>query len=153
MYQLHVQTFVSMLFRFLILKFNYFTLRHFQQHIINDLLIKVSVRIFCKKMRHFLKFSSKVEKWLCIRFICFSVCPSVQALSLTNIHRMFWKSYISFITPISLTILKMTCIRRIVHVQWRTKIFQYITANEGENFIRFQHSYFALKIMKLTNVT
>ena len=77
---------------------------------------------------------SKVEKCLCIRFVCLSVRLSIRALTLVNILQMSWNWYMLFISGIAWSVLKIVYIRRMVCLQRHTKVFRYITVYGEKRF-------------------
>ena len=63
----------------------------------------------------FLALFNKVEKCLCIRFVCLSVRPSVHALTVVNILQI--SLHMLFISDIEGTVLKMIRMRLSVLLQ------------------------------------
>ena len=49
----------------------------------------------------------KVEKYLYMRFVCLSVCPSMHSLTVVNILQISLNLYMLFISDIERTILKL----------------------------------------------
>ena len=86
------------------------------------------------KYSRVLTLSNTVEKCLCIRFVCPSVCLSVRALTLINILQMSWNWYMLFISDIAWTALKMVYIRLTVCLKRHTNFFRYIKAYGGKIF-------------------
>ena len=88
-----------------------------------------SKRMECifKCVLQFLIISNTIEKRLCIRFVCLSVCVR----SFVNILQTSLNLQILFISDIKWTILKMICMGLSLRSQKHTKVFRCISAYRG----------------------
>ena len=81
------------------------------------------------------------------------ICLPVQALTLVNILQLSLNLYILFISDIAWTILKMVCMRVMIHLQRHTKVFQYIMAYEEKIFKEYFNMFILqVNFIKLTYV-
>ena len=92
-------------------------------------------RIWIQKSKflEIFRLSNKVEKCLCIQFVCLSVC---HALILVNIYQMAWNLNMLLMSNIAWTVLKIVYMGLMVHLQRHTKVFWYIMADRGGGFKR-----------------
>ena len=79
---------------------------------------KTSFKVKKKVIFLLLTLSSKVEKCLCIRFVCLSF----HALTLVNILQTSWNLNMLFISDKAWTVLKMVYIRQMVCLQRHTSL-------------------------------
>ena len=96
---------------------------------------------------------NKVEKCLCIWFVCLSVHPSVHALTLVNFLHMFWNLYVLFISDVEWSALKILCLELKGGPQRHTKNFRYITSYGGrEKLFKRIITYFCCTKYNLKNL-
>ena len=86
-------------------------------------------RILIINAKLFLTLSNKIKK-----VFMHSLCTFVHALTLVNILHKSSNLYMLFIPCIAWTALKSLYIRLTLPLQWRTKIFRHISADEDEMF-------------------